>query len=270
MKKMSLLILLTISMSIVKAQNISLQCIYLEDYSRSLDNVSKKENDEWCLDIQNNRSAFYSTRERAYRHLKDSMIAKGADLYDIIDASPKTKKSSQALSIYKNIPQANDWTVTDQIITKRFKYIEKIHYPTWKLTQNKKEILGYKCQQAQTTHLGREWTVWFTPDIPIQEGPWKLSGLPGLILDAQDSDGHFHFYCTEIKKTPPHTINIEPYRYISTNRIKFLKEIWECDVHTNYYYQTRLGKKWEAFNPDGSRMNSYNEHPIYLEKINYE
>lgn len=258
------------SISIVKAQNISLQCTYLEDYSKSLDNISKKKYDEWCLDIQNNQSAFYSTRQRAYQNLKDSMIAKGAGFHDIVEASQKMLKSIQSLSIYKNIPQNCEWTVTNKILTKRFKYTEKMNHPKWELIDKKRNILGYNCQQAKTDFLGRKWTVWFTTEIPVQEGPWKLWGLPGLILDAQDSDEYFHFYCIEITKNDVHSIHIEPYKYISMDRIKLLKEIWECDANTAHYKKTRLGEKWQAFNPNGTPMKAYNEHPIYLEKIKFK
>ena len=256
--------------SLIKAQNISIQCIYLEDYSSKLDNPAKKKYDEWCLDIQNNHSAFYSTRERAYQHLKDSMIAKGYGFHDIVEASQKIMKSIQTLSIYKNIPKNNEWTITDKILTKRFKYVEKIQHPTWKLSQHTKKILGHNCQQASTEFLGRKWIVWFTPDIPIQEGPWKLWGLPGLILDARDTNEYFHFYCIEIKNTTVHPIKIEPYKYLKITRTKLLKEIWEFDANTGYYYKTRLGKKWLCYTPDGTPMKAYNAHPICLERVTFK
>ncbi|HIR32843.1 MAG TPA: GLPGLI family protein, partial [Candidatus Coprenecus merdigallinarum] len=50
---------------------------------------------------------------------------------------------------------------------------------------------GYNCQRATGTFRGREWQVWFTYDIPYNYGPWKLGGLPGLILKAEDSSGTF-------------------------------------------------------------------------------
>ena len=46
-----------------------------------------------------------------------------------------------------------------------------------------------------TEFKGRKWTVWYSAEIPISDGPWKINGLPGLILDAVDSDSLYHFYC---------------------------------------------------------------------------
>lgn len=38
---------------------------------------------------------------------------------------------------------------------------------------------------ATTIFRGRKWTVYFTEDIPLPLGPWKLGALPGLILSAE-------------------------------------------------------------------------------------
>lgn len=56
----------------------------------------------------------------------------------------------------------------------------------WTLIDEKKKIGKFLCQKATTTFRGRKYDVWFTSEIPIPTGPWKLHGLPGLILEAQD------------------------------------------------------------------------------------
>lgn len=38
---------------------------------------------------------------------------------------------------------------------------------TWKITNNKKEILGYNCIEAQTTFRGRDYIVYYTPEITV-------------------------------------------------------------------------------------------------------
>ena len=49
---------------------------------------------------------------------------------------------------------------------------------------------------------GRDWTVWFAPEIPVSYGPYILGGLPGLILDAVDADELFHFTAVGLEQDP--------------------------------------------------------------------
>ena len=67
-------------------------------------------------------------------------------------------------------------------------YMYNCDYPVhlWTTSYETKTILGLVCQKASTTFGGREWTVWFAPEIPTQSGPWQLHGLPGLIVEAHD------------------------------------------------------------------------------------
>lgn len=81
-----------------------------------------------------------------------------------------------------------------------YKYTESIPKIKWEIESGQKEILGYKCQQALCTFRGRQYEVWFTTDIPLSYGPWKLQGLPGLILEAKDSKGEYHFTAVGIEK----------------------------------------------------------------------
>lgn len=75
---------------------------------------------------------------------------------------------------------------------------EKKPHINWNISDSTKNIGNYPVQKATAQFRGRNYTVWFTPDIPLPYGPWKLQGLPGLILEAYDKSGHVNFSATEI------------------------------------------------------------------------
>ncbi len=68
----------------------------------------------------------------------------------------------------------------------------------WKLKNSSKKIGNYKCQKAVGYFRGRTYTAWFTDEIPLSYGPWKLFGLPGLIMEAKDENGEFQIKMTSI------------------------------------------------------------------------
>lgn len=59
----------------------------------------------------------------------------------------------------------------------------------WRLTDEEKRLDGYLVHKATTTFRGRNYTAWYTKTIPVPAGPWKLHGLPGLIIEAYDDTG---------------------------------------------------------------------------------
>ncbi|MNK57823.1 hypothetical protein D3C87_768890 [compost metagenome] len=63
----------------------------------------------------------------------------------------------------------------------------------WKILQEKSTIEGIKVQKATVDAMGRSWIAWFAEEIQIQDGPYRFSGLPGLILKLEDSNGDHIF-----------------------------------------------------------------------------
>lgn len=65
----------------------------------------------------------------------------------------------------------------------------------WKISKDTASFSGVHCQKATASFKGRNWVAWYAPDMPFQSGPWKLNGLPGLIIEAYDEkkDVHFQF-----------------------------------------------------------------------------
>lgn len=92
----------------------------------------------------------------------------------------------------------------------------------WTISDETKEILGYKCYKAKTKFRGREWTVYFTYEIQVNAGPWKFKDLPGLILEAEDSEKQFKFVANKIilnsKVEIPDTI----LNFFENNKNKFV------------------------------------------------
>lgn len=70
----------------------------------------------------------------------------------------------------------------------------------WEIYDEVKDIGGYNCQKATTTFKGRNYTAWFASELPFPFGPWKLHGLPGLILEAKDDLGEISYEYVEFAK----------------------------------------------------------------------
>lgn len=114
------------------------------------------------------------------------------------------------------------------------KYEESFNELVWEVGDSTKTILGYECIKATADYHGRIWTAWFTPEIPLQDGPWKLRGLPGLILEASEPDGQHHFIATGLEKSDMEMVAIYPGKdYDKLKRKEMLKSRWESKNNLN-------------------------------------
>ncbi len=57
----------------------------------------------------------------------------------------------------------------------------------WKISSDTITISRLHCQKATAHFKGRDYIAWFCANLPFRSGPWKLNGLPGLIVQATDT-----------------------------------------------------------------------------------
>lgn len=128
---------------------------------------------------------------------------------------------------YYVLKSSNDNTVKTYDVNGIDKYTTEELLPewNWQIHDTTKSVLGYECQMATATFHGREWTAWFTPEIPITNGPWKLGGLPGLILAATEPSGLYTFEATGMQQSSREIIPVySSDSYEAIDRKQLLKE----------------------------------------------
>ena len=133
---------------------------------------------------------------------------------------------NQHTVIYK-LKEEGKTLTHDRFDLTNWKYEESIDTPRWEITDSVMVIDGINCVKATADYRGREWTAWFAPEIPFNEGPWKLWGLPGLIVRAYDSRGHYRFEAKSISVMPGGYVDYFDYsarRRLRTERLRALKE----------------------------------------------
>ena len=83
----------------------------------------------------------------------------------------------------------------------------------WTVTDSQRLIGGYPCIRATTTFEGRSYEAWFTPVIAAPFGPYRLRGLPGLILEANSTDGQVSWTFSSLQELSSGSVVIEEPTY---------------------------------------------------------
>ena len=135
----------------------------------------------------------------------------------------------------------------------------------WTFGEGEKEVCGYPCQQARTRYGGRDWTVWYTPGIPAAFGPWKLGGLPGLILEAEDAEGLHHFSATAVRRAACPIVRTQDATRDKTQRDRFVQRKNASGGSSLSNIPTESIRSIEVFKTnDGDGVISVNGVPIRM------
>ncbi len=100
---------------------------------------------------------------------------------------------------YKNLDEGF-FADSKDFMGKQFLIEDQLMKYNWKVTGDKKQILSYMVMEA-TTMINDTTLVsaWFSPQIPVSNGPDVFGGLPGIILEVAYADGKRIMTASEVK-----------------------------------------------------------------------
>ncbi|MDE7465048.1 MAG: GLPGLI family protein [Muribaculaceae bacterium] len=121
-------------------------------------------------------------------------------------------------------------------------YDEPFSEIDWVINEDStKTILDYQCIMATTDYHGRKWAIWFTPEIPMQDGPWKFCGLPGLIMEASEPSGQHSFTVTGIEISTQPIFPIFNTEYEKMERKDMLRALRHYRENSNAMFKAATG-----------------------------
>ena len=235
--------------------------------------------DTMYLDLGLNRSVFYSKdkdrRNQLYteRHDKMKWIFGGNSYEKLIARLEKNNTSDIRIPgnddptfyIYKDRRLSEVTTVDELDPIPRFRAIFRENLPPlpWEMQEGKEEILDYLCEKATVSFRGRDYTAWYAIRVPIDDGPWKFYGLPGLILDIKSDDGQISFHAIGIERGRKDNLDVPDDSEFE--KIKTLKEM--------VLYQKESARQnafFEVFDSSNGAAYTFKDinawHPVQIEK----
>lgn len=187
---------------------------YLIIKSQSLNDVSTIEiryNFTYLIDTLNNensisepmilltngkKSVYYSENDKKFMDGFKKQIKNAIQTGSIIDPGilPKARVRH---SVYKD---EKEILITNVLGGNKYTF-ESLDKFDWQIDNKASSTIGgYKCNKATAKINGRSIIAWFTYDIPINDGPYKFRGLPGLILKLNEIHDYFSFDLISLKK----------------------------------------------------------------------
>ena len=163
-------------------------------------------------------------------------------------------------------------TTVEAIYPYRYLTNEPLAKIDWEITEETQTLNNLICRQAIGKLYGKEWTVWFTEEIPSTAGPWKLRGLPGLIVKAEDAEGiHcFSLYETKNEVREIYSFSNPDYHKLSRKKLMaFKKKVFGNPRYVkepNYYVPEGSDTVGECYINGTTYYVGMDSHMIILQK----
>ena len=127
--------------------------------------------------------------------------------------------------IYNNIVETKLYNYTSIFSSNKHEWVEE-STPNfnWIKINETKTINNLSCKKATCNFRGRNYTAWYSPEMPTDLGPWKFQGLPGLILELYDSEHEVHFIVKKISIPFNSSIAINPINTIPFDKVKQIQK----------------------------------------------
>ena len=188
----------------------TIRCYYLFSQKKKTSNITIK--DTMTLDIGSQMSRYYDVsrlqRDSIFNSILPNLdVSRIKSMSILRDQDPDFSSNSLGDSysnnayfgiseqIYKNRKNGSI-TMFDIVgLGDRYKGNDPVGVLNWAISSDTTSFLDYACQKATLNFRGRNYVAWFSPQIPVNDGPWKFFGLPGLILKVKDTEGQFDFEC---------------------------------------------------------------------------
>lgn len=258
---------LSIQMHSQNAEKKGIRVHYITEFT-SFEHQKNKQGDEMVLDILPQYTHYYSLYSVKRKEIQDSVLAIGGDFGDVLNALEKSlyPRASQHYQIWKGVPRDSMLTFTDTNL-KTFRYTEPMEQPVWELGVRDTTIIGFHCFEASSKFHQRTWHVWFTTEIPVSEGPWKLHGLPGLVLMAEDADKQFSFTAIEIKKIVSEEVRtVKESKYIDCEKAEYYRLMRLKQKDPLEFERMITGFSGKAWDAKGRPIKYREKKAVFLEK----
>ena len=201
-RRLSLFLLLGMVLASFAANGI--QVLYIEIY-REMEEQAVPDKNFWNLLTDGERSSFV--------WIQDSTIP------------AKFGRVDGRYEVWKNVRKDGEMVYKGTVTQPQSYYEEPIPNLDWEMLPGDSTICSYPCQKARVTFRGRTWTVWYTLELPYSDGPWKLCGLPGLILKAEDSKRDFLFSAYRISQVDLPTWKLSTRSFQKTTPSKYAAHV---------------------------------------------